>query len=433
MSTNLPGTHEAELLIETFETDLLREYLPNDIFDAFSSEFINPQGDMQVEMPNAIYYKLEAEHDKSRTVKVPLIKELSASPTIGANGDQRGSEEDFETKYFRMEYTDISHATTNQNYGVYARDRAPYKIFEYRTVGLAKYFKQYFGKMRRQAICELQSENLEEAPHYNNSGISSNWWVPNRAQFSDQPVYTTDPEDWVDSVIATIVAAGTGINAAASIAAIQQLEEWARTEGNITPINFSDGTDGYILTMPTPQCTWLNHPVQSGQFPGWVKDVHAIPKEVKQEFPGFRGRVGGIVIVEDIRYPTLTIGGSASNSVSYLSDSEADYTATIQYRGMGRADDGSSDPRDKSATARMLSMLLGQHAICEWMPENFHWEWEYQQYDKYFGSGIFCSVGIKQMPFDQTGGDETTLQQDGSVVIPWAQPPRTNYYSSATA
>jgi hypothetical protein len=69
------------------------------------------------------------------------------------------------------------------------------------------------------------------------------------------------------------------------------------------------------------------------------------------------------------------------------------------------------------------------------MPEGFHWEWEYEMYDKYFGSGIFCSVGIKQVVFDSTEGidskDDGTVQQNGSIVLPFAAPPETSYYSSA--
>jgi hypothetical protein len=162
---------------------------------------------------------------------------------------------------------------------------------------------------------------------------------------------------------------------------------------------------------------------------GVWRDVAYFDKDVKMHFPGLIGQLGGLRIVEDQRYPTLTLGGSASNS-DYLTDSEADYTLTAQYRGMGRADDGSSDPRDKSASARQCGFLLGQAALCEWMPEGFHWEWEYEQYDKFFGSGIFCSVGIKQPIFDVTGGDATTVQQDGSIVLPFAMPPENNPYTS---
>ena len=169
-------------------------------------------------------------------------------------------------------------------------------------------------------------------------------------------------------------------------------------------------------------------------------NASALPSEVWKKYPNKIGKFNDLLIVEDMRYPTLSLGGSASygqtgTGYRYDSDSGIDYTMTAQYRGMGRADDGSSDPRDKSSSARQVGFLLCQGAICEWMPEGFHWEWEYEQYDKYYGSGIFCSVGMKQPIFDNSDGidddDDRTVQQDGSAVLPFAPVPRTYYYSSA--
>ncbi len=432
-----PATLDQELIIETYLTDIRREYLPNDIFDTLSSEYINPTGDEPRALPNSIYLKLSAEIDQGRTCKVPMIKELSAPPTIGANGDQRLNEEEFQTKWFKMEYTDLSHATTNQAYGVYARDKAPYKIFEYRAQGLAKYFKQYFGKMRRQALLELQSENLEDAPLFNAAGFSPNWFFPNRP-FSQQPAYCRNKLDWTDRIVATLHASGTGVNACASLNYFTQLERWARDEALITPIEFEDGSDGYIVVLPSPQAAWLLHTIQNGNPGALWRDASNMSGDVIAKYPGFIGQWRSLRFVVDARYPTITLGGSASRGIAgynYTSDSGVDYTCTAQYRGMGNADDGSSDPRDKTAYARQIGFLIGQAALCEWMPEGFHWEWEYEQYDKYFGSGIFCSVGIKQVIFDSTAGidsdDDGTVQQNGSIVLPFAAPPETSYYTQA--
>ena len=432
MSINHPTTIDSALLITTWLTDLKREYLPNDIFDHLSSEYINATSEEPAALPNAIYLKLKSEADSGRYTRVAMVKDLSAAPTIGANGDQRLNEEEITTKHFRMEYTDLSHATTNQAYGIYARDKFDYKIFEYRVPGLAKYFKQYFGKMRRQALLELQSENLEDAPHFNASSFSSNWYVPNRTN-AQQPQYVTNAADWVDTIVAALVAAGTGVNACVSVLYLQRLEEWARNEAFITPIEFEDGGDGYVVVLPTPQCRWLKHAVQAGNLGTIWRDAQAFSKEIRFMYPGLIGQIGGLRIVEDQRYPTLSLAGSASNSDSYLIDNGADYTLTAHYYAMGRADDGSSDPRDKTANARQVGFLLGQAALCEWMPEGFHWEWKYEQYDKFFGSGIFCSVGIKQPVFDVTDNDATTLQQDGSIVLPFAAPPELNNYTSQTS
>lgn len=443
MSINYPGNIDTELLITTYITDLKREYLPNDIFDALSSEYINPSSGNPPAMPNAIYLKLQAaEIDKGRYTKVAMLKDLTQAPNLGSTADPRLNEEDYNTKWFRMEYTDLSHATTNQNYGITARDKAPYQIFEQRTDLLARYFKQYFGKMRRQTLLETQSENLETAPHFNTSVISPNWFIPNR-RFSEQPVKLRDPHDRVDAVVAALHGAGTGINACCSPNYLIKLESWARTEAFIVPLDdIGGGKSGYIVTLPTPQIDWLLNVVQNGNFGKMWTDAAQLGADVVAAFPGAVGRFRGLMIVEDERYPTITLGGSASygqegDGYNFTSDSGEDFTILCQYRGMGNADDGSSDPRDKTATARQVGFLIGKGAVVEWMPEGFHWEWEYTMYDKYFGSGIFCSVGMKMPIFDSSDGitakSNRTQQQNSSIVLPFAAPSETNYYSSLTA
>jgi hypothetical protein len=427
---NYPAVLESALFIETILTDIRREYVPNDIFDNLSENYINPTAEEPPALPNAIYLKLKAEVDEGRTCKVAMLKELSATPTIGSAGDQRLNEEDLTTKWFRQEYTDLSHATTNQAYGIYARDKFPYKLFEKRVPLLANYFKQYFGKMRRQALTELQSENIEDAPHFNASGLGPNWFVPNR-RYSEQPDYTENMADWTDRIAATLLAAGVGINACVSLNYLIKLEEWARTEAFITPLDFEDGSDGYIVILPMPQISWLLHCVQVGNAGVMWQVASSFAPDIVKKYPNMIGQFRGLRILADSRYPTLTLGGSASN-VTYTSDSGIDYTITVQYRGMGRADDGSSDPRDKTVNARQVGWLIGQAALCEWMPEGFHWEWEYEMYDKYFGSGVFCSVGIKQPIFNVTDHDDSTAQQDSSIILPFAAPPETNYYVTAT-
>lgn len=422
MAINRPATLDPQLQITIFLTDLKTEALPQDIFDKLSADFVYSTGEDPPALPNAIYMKLDAKADEGRYVKVPMVKDLSGAPTLGSTGDQRLNEEDITTKYFRMEYTDVSHATTNQAYGILARDKFPYKLFEQRVPMLGRYFKQYFGKMRRQALLELQSENLETAPHFLTPGFSPNWYVPG-INDSQQPSYNVVAATWEANIAAALNTAGTGTSACANVRYFQKLEEWASTVMFIRRISMEqlDGGDGYVIILPTPQATWMKNHTNSGTMGPIWRDAMGkdFSDSVRFMYPGFLGKLGCLYFWEDPRYPTITVGGTATGSPTYGS-------LTAQYYGMGNADDGSSDPRDKTANARQIGWLLGQGALMEWMPEGFHWEWEYEQYDKYFGSGAFCSVGIKQVGFNVgTGADATTLQQQGSIVLPFAAPPGT--------
>lgn len=418
MSINTPATLDSELQIEIFLSDVQHEALPEEIFDKLSGDAVYSEQEKPVEMPDKLYWRLDAKADQARKVTVPLVKDLSEAPTLGADGDQRLNEEDIKTKHFQMEYTDISHATTNQEYGVYARDKFPYHLFEQRVPLLGRYFKQYFGKMRRQALLEEHSENLSEAPHFLTDRLGPNWFVPNRTN-AQQPDWDSDNADHIQAIAETITAAGTSSSAAISVRFCQRLEDYARTEKFIKTFEFEDGSDGYIYMIPSDQALWLKHPSNAAALGGIWRDVQAFPQETRLMYPGLIGQIGGLRLISDPRYPTLSLGGSASGSAG-----GSGYTITAQYRGMGRADDGSSDPRDKTASARNVGFLMGPGALVEWMPEGFHWEWEYVQYDKFFGSGIFWSCGIKQ-PIWYTGTSLTdaNAQQDTSIITPFARAP----------
>jgi len=411
---------DVQLQIELYLTDVQREALPEEIFDKLGADYIYSVGEDAPDLPNAMYLKLDAKADEGRTCKVPLQKELSNPPTLGSTGDQRLNEEDWIMKYFRMEYTDVSHATTNQKYGVEALTKDPYKIFEYRATAMGKYYKQYYGKMRRQALTENHSENLEQAPHFLTPGWNVHWYVPNVTNWA-QPAYHTSYATHTNNIVTALLSAGTGQNAAGTVVYFQRLEEWARTEKFIVPLEFEDGTNGYVVILPSPTARWMKNPTTGfGTLGALYTDSSKFSPEVKLMFPGLIGQVGGLRFVEDPRYATLTLGGSASGSTG----AGAGYSMTAQYRGMGNADDGSSDPRDKSANARLLGWLCGKACLCEWQPEGFHWEWEYVQYDKYFGSGVFCSVGIKSPIYTMTGATSPNIQQMSSICLPFAQPPQ---------
>lgn len=416
---NQPLPLQTSLQIKLFLTDVQKEALPEEVFDRLSADYVYAVGEDAPSLPNAIYLKLDVNANDARTVSIPLIKGLVEEPTEGSTADQRFNEERRITKDFVMEYTDVSHATTNQKYGIEALTKKPYRIFEDRARALGRYFKQLFGRYRRQALLEQHSQNLSEAPHFLADAWSPNWYVPNVGN-TNQPAYDSTYADHTNNIVAALTAAGTGQNATGTVLYFQRLEEWARNEAFINPIDFGDGTTGYVVLVPTPVARWLKNPVNGLPTLGdvWTR-VQAFSEEIKFMYPGLLGQLGSLRLVEDQRYPTLTLGGSASGG----SGGGAAYTMTAQYRGMGRADDGSSDPRDKSINARQIGFLLGKAALIEWMAEKFHWEWEYEQYDKFYGSGVFCSGGFKQPMYDIDTGTDISLQQDSSIVLPFATPP----------
>jgi hypothetical protein len=424
-----PAGFNPELQIKIWETEFARDTIPDDIFSFMSGTVNMAGGKKQPTIPNAVYLKINADKPKGAyEVTVPLLKSLSADPGLGSDYDPRGNEEDYKTKAWSIQYTDVCHATTNQAYGHTALDSFPYDLFKQRVPLLTEYFQQYRGKENQQAIIEGQSENLLEAPVYNNAQLNPNWMVPNVSE-ANQPEYNKSYVSFVNSVIHSLAEADiSDDNAAISVEFAQKLEERAfngfQGKNRIKPLKLPDGMDGYVWVIPYPQYRLLMHPERVRSLGKIWRDTSKFEGQKEMWYPSAVGMLSRLLIVPNLNYPTLTPGGAPSRSGS---GSGSHGTLSLAYRGMGDADDGSSDPRDFSSAAWQMGYLLGAQALCEWMPEKFHWEFEFEQYDKYYGSGLFMSHGIKAPWFDIKTKTNSSIQNMGSIVTPFAPPPATSY------
>ena len=419
-----PGMIDAQNQIKIFELQLNEETLPDSIFESLSGNVSYNRGEKSVSMPDEIFLKLSAKADDGRVVNVPFVKEFSGSPQEGANVDPRGREEDVVTKGFLMQYNDVSHVHSNQTYGLLSRDKLPYGILKKMMEMEGKYFKQYKDLMYHQAIFEFQSSNLTQYPHYNAPMLNPKCFLPG-VDDGLQPVYNEVYGEYVNSIVHGLNYAGTGINGCVSVRYLQRLEQWAFE--NLSPITFENGKQGFVVVLPDSQVTWLMHPTNERSL-GKLLQVVA-DKETQLRFPGLIGDIGRLRLVSDMRYPTATIGGIPSASLATHAG-----TLTIKYRLMGLADDGSSDPRDKTKNARQGGCILGKQALCEWFPEKLHVEYDYKQYDKYYGSGLFGGIGVKGVAYNTTNTSHSgTLQSQGSAMLWFAQPPREGYlYGSSS-
>ena len=417
MALNTVSPLDPELLIQMFETDVKNEAVPADVFDFYSSLY--PVSEDPPPIPDAIFMKLDAASNKAHSVTVPMIKELSDEPTEGSVNQQLGNEERQREKRFNMHYTDQSHAVAGQEYGIIARDAIPYGKFEQIGPQLGRYFKQLDGRMKRQATLEGISYNLIQQPTNLTTLFNPNFYIAGLNNHH-QPRYTGGAASWVNEVADAFQRAGTHQGTSnetspfLSITYLLNLQEWASEF--IEPIDLG-GKEGYVLLIPSPQCTWFRNPANLRSLGDLWVSYSAIPDAEKMFYPDLIGDVGKLRIIEDNRYPTLTIGGTGDH-----------HTLTARYRGMGR-NGVQSDPRDKTEHARQVGALYGRGAMVEWMPEPFHYEYHMDNYGKIYGKGMFRSVGMKRVEFDYSASNPTytpaagTLQNDGTISLVFAAPP----------
>lgn len=410
MGLNRPTALPAELQVNIWERKLRQEALLHDPFTSLQGVHSTER---RVSIDNEIYLVLEDGGNNARTKTITLQKALSGRPTEGSTASPLGGEEELDQKVMDLHYTDVSHAVALQNFGIDKLTKDYWGIFDQITPLLAQWARELEGKYIREALLERYSSNLVQAPHFLTQEFSPNIAVAGTA-VSAWPDFSAAGATHVNAIGDALTAAGLGASACATPRFIQLVEEWATSEKTIEPV-YIDGKETYLIVLPSPQARYLKDPAVSGNMGDIYQRQNGL-SQTEMQFPGVITRIGRCLICEDPRYPTLSLGGSAGA-----------YSLTARYKLPGRGPN--SDPRDKTASARQVGYLLGKGALTKWMPEPWHWQWEFEDYDKFGGKGIFASCGYEMVQWDfgdsNTANPPTdnTRQQDSSAVLLFANPP----------
>ena len=398
--------------IRIFNRKLRMEPALNDIF-TYSQATINSTSKSRV-ISDAIYLKLEAGSSAGRFVNVPMMSDITGEPVEGSTTSQSGRERRLSTKFCEAFSTDVSQAVTLEEYGLEALTKAPYSINEQAVKQLGKYKAEIMGRYNRQCLLESYSYNLNNTPHNLPLMFTPNIFVAG-ATFAQQPRFGNEPQRVGATVGAAPTAAGwagqiatslaTNGGAPATIRVILQVEEYVSTH------KYLPTTNGiYPFLMPSNQCTYLKDPTVQGSMGAVFVDRSAL-NESELNYPNVLGKVGRMLILEDERYPTLTITGSAGS-----------YGLTAQYRAPGRG--AGSDPRDHTQNGIDVGFVLAPECIIAKTDQDWHLEFQWEDYDKYYGVGIFATLGMS-MPLYKNGSitTATNIQQDSSCAILFGKPP----------
>jgi len=412
ITTPLP----AELQVRYWERKLRQEAVPEDPITALRGVHST---DKRVAIGNEIYFEINGGFGNSneRFHRCVMQKTLSLPPNEGSLTNPVGTEEDFRQKVFDIFATDYSKPVSLQEYGIEAKNKEAWQIFEEINPKVSLHTQEWEGKYCREALLERYSQLLTTAPHFLTQEFSPNIAVAGLSS-RNWPVFSTNPATWTSRIGTALVTAGVGAQACATIRFIQEAELYASTRKVIEPVTV-DGKEIYIVLLPSDQCKFLQDPILAGSLgTAWLQ-YSSISQMEKMMFPNAELRIGRCLICADPRFPTLTIGGTAGG-----------YTLTPQYRLAGR--DVWSDPRDLTLAGRQVGYLLGKAAIAKWVMEDYHWEYEYQQYKKFGGKGIFGTFGHVMVQWDYgptnavpNAGPPTaaTRQQDSSMVLLFSSVP----------
>lgn len=420
-----PPAIDVGLKLTKWVTDLATMTVPNDIFDASSENYVKETGSDVSILPEAITVKVDGMAEEgTNKIRLTLIEPYSNAECWGTTS-QVGREETIKTRFFDMFYNSVSHAVVMQNYGVEANNWLPYVGKQLEKVNQkqeANYWKELRGKYRRQALLERGSYNLTATAAANDggpgtaaplvTGLHPNWYVPSLT-FSAQPAVSltaTATNLGAAMAAAGFATAAGGTNADKLKGDVNEfivLEEYARTQLYITPLKHADGTDGYVVVLPPAVARRLKLTSLATGFSSLGNLFvagGAMPKEMLLQYPTAIGRIGGLVFIEDMRAPNLTWTGTTA------------FTPTYRQMGMGTG----SDPRTSNGNDHMVGFLLGAGALYEWMPESYHWQYNYSDYDQNVGAGLFAGLGYQAPIFNSTAGATKYFNQS-SICIPFGR------------
>jgi len=374
------------------------EWIPNAVYSTTK----------KVAIPNACELKLDGDKN-ARFEQWGMINDLVNEPTEGSTAAQNGAEERLQTKYSVAYSNDVSHAVTLEEYGIEALAKEGYKINEQAIAKLNTWKSQLIGRYKRNALLETISYNLAQNPHNLNVIFNPNFYICGVSN-GNQPVYADNTAAaWANMIVNSMITSAGGATAAGTMRYFIKLEHYASVQKYIRPVDVG-GKETYIVLVPSPTANYLKDPSVTAAI-GANFTARSALNEAEMNFPMVLGRIGRLLLLEDPRYPTLTVGGSAGN-----------YSLTARYRGMGRGP--LSDPRDFTQNAALCGFLLGQGAYWNKTDEPWHIEYQWDPYDKAYGMGPFATLGYGTPRYQiGTQAAATNIQQDSSIVLLFGQPP----------
>lgn len=407
MSVATPSNLQTQLLRTYWDTRLYNESMFQDIFSRYRT-ILDRTTNISIPM-DSLTLEVNAEINNGyRNGRLGFINALQGTPREGNAQQQLGFEETLREKSMEIYYNEFSHAFSLFNYGIEYNDQSAYGInMDKGTQLLANYMEELAGLYYRQALLQQYARNLTQQPHNLTQLWSHRWYIKNISDTA-QPAYNTTLQTHTDNIANALISAGTGINATLDARYLTALHHRI-TMDRIEPIRVS-GTDAYILTVPSSQkfhVLDLDRTDSPGTY--WTS-VNRMSDEDKINFPGLLGKWINIYLVEDVRYPTLTISGSASP-----------FTLTAGY-----VHPGNNDERDFGSGARDVGFLLGRAPLIDWYPTKIHHEFDDYNYRKLQGKGAFGERGVQIRSYDDPTPTNTSWEQRYYITCVWARNNITN-------
>lgn len=380
--------------------------LPEDIYTALSG-LTKAEADTMI--PSAIYLTVEAEAlNGSNSAVVTMKKPLTGAGVFG-NTVAIGNEERPVTKSFRVYRNNCRKVITTPGYGTTKLDADYLGLYPKHIDDLSTWNKEQEGLEIRQAFLETWGYSLTFG---DTAATCVQNWNPNIFVCglpirSCSPAYSSNTATYTTNIVTSVIAAGGGsilptIGQTLNQPNLSNLSNFA-LERRITPLPIAGlpGGKGYVLTVSERQAAFISDPAWSQRNLGSLIRRDQLPEKTAN-WPGVIGAYKDILIVIDVRQPTLNPTGSSSPfglSAGYLWPGDID----LRYR----------DDRDVIDTA----FLHGAGSIFKWEPERLHHIQQEDDYGKVVGHGTARVWGHRIPIYDQQVPNMGSAEYFGGILV----------------
>lgn len=389
---------------QTWESKLWQESQEQD----FISGMVGTYNDKEQRLVDSAIMRVNLQPG-ANTHTIGMLLDLVGSGRQGAGKVLVGFTEALVTRNYTVRANDVRHGVDTEQYGHYAHLNEKYGILKAVNPLIARWLSARRGKHARQAMVELVSDNLEEAPHSLTSGWNKNWLVKNVGH-SSQPSYDSTLASFDSNIQNALNTAGTTSAAQVDVQFFTDLQYFITTQWKMTP--FDDGT--YVVTVPSRQAVYLKRLNATDEsIANYMKDAN-VAKYVEAAYGQYLMKIGRLHLIEDERAPILDY--STTNG-----------TLTTYYRDVGATDDRSSHVNVGSTTRIFdVGMVFGKSGLTETISMRPRYDDDITDFNRLRSIGVSTTYGFQATEFDaDTGTDSTRINQNSGV---WCA-----YSGSATA
>lgn len=361
-------------------------------------------------LPDACVLRISGgKTEGARTQIMPMIHPLVGQAEYGTNSVQEGKERQTTMSYMKIYYNEYSYGVAYEHWGMNYNELQALGYYNELQPAMSKWYKEDADRQYHEALLEGCGYVLTGAGTGLTKNYNKNFYIPN-TEWDDQPEFSTTAATYLSNINNALQAAATGsygVNANIDLDYFGALELYASQIKRITPVTIG-GKPSYVMLLPSSQYLVLKRLSDGKLGDFWAKTYNHSSEEMN--LPGYIGRIGSIVVIEDMRYPTITcVYDNGTHSVEYVNPGNQDSRNKAVYDAASNA---SWD----------VGSLMGAGAIIDWTVTPQHFETAADGYKKRSGKAVFCERGIQTAYWDTDTITNNNKKNFSSITLLFSAP-----------